>query len=127
MPRERHDDTDDVDRYANKAPSSSAMSANGDSSTSRMMLPTSLAVVMMNHLYTFTRIKASKPMSLAGTLSTYNVLQLPLCLGQIKPVHGLGETQVGVDTGNDNAGIYRSADRRCRVRGRLADRDPGGS
>jgi hypothetical protein len=42
------------------------MSANGESSTSRMMLPTSLAVVMMNHLYTFTRIKASKPMSLAG-------------------------------------------------------------
>jgi hypothetical protein len=30
------------------------MSANGESSTSRMMLPTSLAVVMMSHLYTFT-------------------------------------------------------------------------
>ena len=29
------------------------------------------------------------------------------CLRQIKPVHGLGETQVGVDTGNDNACIYR--------------------
>src|SRR4029453_2665696 len=28
-------------------------------------------------------------------------------LRQIKPVHGLGETQVGVDTGNDNACIDR--------------------
>ena len=33
--------------------------------------------------------------------------QLSLCLGQIKPVHGLGETQVGVDTGDDDARIYR--------------------
>jgi hypothetical protein len=28
------------------------------------------------------------------------------CLGQVKPVHGLGEAQVGVDTGNDNPCIY---------------------
>jgi hypothetical protein len=35
------------------------MSANGESSTSRMMLPTSLAVVMMSHLYTFTRCSPS--------------------------------------------------------------------
>jgi hypothetical protein len=32
---------------------------------------------------------------------------LLLCLSQIKPVHGLSETQVGVNTRNDNAGIYR--------------------
>jgi hypothetical protein len=30
------------------------MSATGESSTSKMMLPTSLAVVTLNHLYTFT-------------------------------------------------------------------------
>ena len=33
--------------------------------------------------------------------------QLPLRFGQIKPVHRLGETQIGVNTGNDNACIYR--------------------
>ena len=27
------------------------------------------------------------------------------CLGQVKPVHGLGEAQVGVDTGDDDACI----------------------
>jgi hypothetical protein len=29
------------------------------------------------------------------------------CLGQVKPVYGLGETQVGIDTGNDDARIDR--------------------
>jgi hypothetical protein len=37
----------------------------------------------------------------------YQLASTLLRLGQIKPVYGLGETQVGVNTGNDNACIYR--------------------
>src|SRR5215217_125087 len=40
-------------------------------------------------------------------MSLQQLVELRFCLCQIKPVHGLGEAQVGVDTGNDNACIYR--------------------
>jgi hypothetical protein len=40
-------------------------------------------------------------------MSLQQFVELRFCLGQIKAAHGLGETQIGVDTGNDNARIYR--------------------
>ena len=40
-------------------------------------------------------------------MSLQQLVELRFCLCQIKPVHGLGETQVGVDAGDDNACVYR--------------------
>jgi hypothetical protein len=54
------------------------------------------------------RLKAGSRFAFVlGTPLCKYLHQVPLCLGQIKPVHSLGETQVCVDTGNDNACIYR--------------------
>ena len=51
------------------------------------------------------RSATSSTASLLGIPLCNQLLELGFCLGQIKPVYGLGETQVRVDTGNDDACI----------------------
>ena len=65
------------------------------------MLPTSSTASLLLYLAGF------RFALVIGTPLCKFLHQVPLCLGQIKPVQSLGETQVGVDTGNDNACIYR--------------------